>query len=115
MVRKNYFKEVLLPMRMEIIAEIKKAVNTFKTKRIELGVSCYENCPILAYGRDDEDVFTLDCISINKNGKVIFEGSSSWENDTWSEDNIGTDNLVEIYNELDDIVEWCKECEEDWA
>ena len=113
MAQKNYWKDCILPAREEMLDEIKKAVESFKGKRIELGMSDYGNCPILAYGRDDEDTYTLDTIRFNDNGLLLFDGSSSWENDTWSEDNICTDNLVEIYEDLEDIVIHYKDYEED--
>lgn len=113
MEKKNYWKDNILPARKEMIAEIKKAVESFKGKRIELGMTDYDHCPILEHGRNDEDTYILDTIRLNANGLLLFDGSSSWKNYTWSEDNICTDNLVEIYDELEDIVSHCKYYEDE--
>ena len=41
MEKKNYWKDNILPARKEMIAEIKKEVESFKGKRIELGMTDY--------------------------------------------------------------------------
>ena len=101
-------------IRESIIAEIKKAVESFRTKKIDLGESCYDNCPILQDANNDEDIFVLDEIYLH-DGKLRFSGSSSWNNDTWDEDTISTDALVGISEELDGMVSHYQDYIEDEA
>ena len=101
-------------IREDAISKIKKAVETFKGKAIDLAEAGYDSCPILQYSNNDEDIFVLDEIYL-KDGKLCFDGSSSWENDTWDEDTISTDALIGIEEELDDIVAHCEDYLDDVA
>ena len=104
--------EKIRAIREDALNKIKEVVKSFKDQRISLGECCYDNCPVLRYADDDEDIFTLDTIRL-ENGVLYFDGSSSWNNDTWSEDTIGTDELIGIEEEIDAIADWCKDYEEE--
>ena len=106
------YKEKVLSARKEAIAEIKKAVESFKNSRIDLGASWYGNCPIVEEGDDDWDTYTLDSMYI-EDGVLKFDGSSSDGNGFWDEDSISTDALLGIADELESIVDWCRDYEGD--
>lgn len=75
-------------------------------------MACYDNCPIVEEGDDDWDTYTLDSMYI-EDGVLKFDGSSSDCNDSWDEDSISTDALLGIADELESIVDWCRDYEDD--
>lgn len=51
---------------------------------------------------DDDDNMTLDSISINSNGKLVFSASNCWGNADFDENTISTDALLEINEWIED-------------
>lgn len=107
----------LSEIKNEMLDSIKKAVLATPDHKINLGEMGYDSCPILQESDNDEETYTLDSIYIGKDGKIFFDGSSSWDNHTWNELNISTDALEGICEELEFIVDayndYLKELAED--
>lgn len=105
------FRDRFWTLRKEMIEYIKKAIETCGkgAKEIDLMEIKYDNCPIISDSGDDETTFVLDKITITDKGLLVFDGSSSWKDESWDEDVINTDALYNICDEIDDIVECAKE------
>lgn len=105
---KNYWRDIIFPARKEMLAII-------KTKVIENGGSLsykdYDDCPVLNDSNEGERIFTLTEIRLDK-GELFFDGSSAWDNDTWTEQSVSTDTLCDILENIDDVIELNKETEE---
>lgn len=88
-------KESIANLRTLTIDGIKEKLHGLTT--LEISEIDDGDAPILKEDlRDDEFTFTLDRIQQGLNGKLSFEGSSSWNNDYFSEDNLDLETLVSI-------------------
>ena len=56
---------------------------------------------------DDNNTMTLDSVSINEKGRLVFSASNCWTNADFNENNISTDALLNIAN-------WIKENGDDY-
>ena len=73
---------------------------------------CEGYSPVMSYGYDDNDTFTLD--SIQKVGKkLVFSFSSCSSNMDFNEDNLDTDTLLNILEFLIENEEGLKELVEE--
>lgn len=110
-INENIWNKVL-ELRKEMLDYIREKVYANGGK---VSYADYTDCPALNNTSNDEDIVVLDDIII-EGGKLHFYGSSSWDNDWWSENTISTDVLHEIYLSIDDAIEWARDEEsEDWV
>ena len=99
-------------LRGEIVAHIKDIVNSVGG---ELYITDFSegDSPILQEDPDDENnIYTLDKLEIQFD-KLYLDGSSSYANFTWTEDNLSIDALVGVAEFLDNYEEGIKELKED--
>lgn len=107
-------RQKLNELRDEIVAHIKNIVDSVGGELYITDIS-EGNSPILqedAY--DENNTYTLDKLEIHF-GKLLLDGSSSYANFTWTEDNLSIDALVGVAEFLDDYeveIEELKEEEE---
>lgn len=86
--------EELEVLREKIIGEIRSLVSLVGDELYIHDID--EGCsPILCSGVLDVDTFTLDKISINDD-ELIFDGSSSWDNNFWTSEQLGVEHLAGI-------------------
>ena len=95
----------LQKIRREAIEAIKALLAKYGLEQID-AVDIDEGCsPVVRRNPDNDDMtFTLDRVVL-KDGKLLFDASSCFDNATFDEDSISTDALA-------DIQEWLEENEE---
>ena len=95
----------LQKIREEAIAAIKALLAKYGLEQID-AVDIDEGCsPVVRRNPDNDDMtFTLDRVVL-KDGKLLFDASSCFDNATFDEDSISTDALA-------DILEWLGDNEE---
>ena len=93
----------LKEIRNQAIGAITELMKKCNLKTIEAVDIDEGNSPILQENIDDEDgTYTLDRIGLDVQGNPYFEGSSCYDNVTFTIDTISTDALLEIQEWLED-------------
>lgn len=102
--------EKILDLRNEMIDYITERV---KAKGGRVSYAECNDVPALNSANNEEDIFVLDEITLDGD-TLRFSGSSSWQSDWWNENQIGTDELHEIYITIDDAVESMEDDEDEY-
>ncbi len=102
-------KSKIQELRYALISQITSILKENGFDELQISDIDMGNSPVLQWDRvDDENTFTLDRIEL-RNGELSFDGSSSWSNHTWSQEDISLDALEDIFEFLeeheDEIIE----------
>ena len=100
-------------IRHDAIAKVKSILSENGLDELLISDIDEGNSPVVQWGNDDADTYTLDEISLNTNGTILFNASSCWTSGVWDENDISTDALIDIVDFLEENEEIIKEYAEE--
>lgn len=105
---KNYWLDVILPARKEMITLIKARVIENGGKVSYIGYNDDYECLVLNLSYDGIDGNRIQrlCEVVIKNGELFFEGCDAYDNFAYSEIQVSADFLCEVCESIDEAIKY---------